>query len=135
MDVEKYWSAKQSKRRIFVSFIFSTFLLALILPFAKASVVLNATDFIGFNISASEIARIVSGGLIVSGGWVNSTNAAFNQICLSGICKTSWPSSSLVGGSGTINYIPIWTASDTLGNSIIYQSGRKYWNWNGKSSI
>lgn len=28
-----------------------------------------------------------------------------------------------VGGSGTANYLPLWTAGTTLGNSIIYQSG------------
>jgi hypothetical protein len=28
-----------------------------------------------------------------------------------------------VGGSGTTNYIPIWTDSTTLGDSIIYQTG------------
>ena len=77
-----------------ISFVI-LFLFILLLPLAKASVVLNATDFIGFNISASEVARIVSGGLIVSGGWVNATNAAFNKICLSNDCKTSWPTGGL----------------------------------------
>jgi hypothetical protein len=28
-----------------------------------------------------------------------------------------------IGGSGTTNYIPIWTSSTNLGNSTIYQSG------------
>lgn len=28
-----------------------------------------------------------------------------------------------VGGTGTTNYIPIWTNSTTLGNSILYQTG------------
>jgi len=107
------------------------FLFILLLPLAKASVVLNATDFIGFNISASEIARIVSGGLIVSGGWVNATNANFSQICLGGNCKTFWPSSNLVGGSGSIGYIPVWTASDTLGNSLINQTGGNVWITSG----
>uniref|UniRef100_A0A7V2ZMJ2 Uncharacterized protein n=1 Tax=Ignavibacterium album TaxID=591197 RepID=A0A7V2ZMJ2_9BACT len=30
-----------------------------------------------------------------------------------------------VGGSGTTNYIPLFTGSTTLGNSVIYQSGSK----------
>jgi len=110
------------KRGIFARGIFSVFLLILLLPLAKASVVLNATDFIGFNISASEVARIVSGGLIVSGGWVNATNAAFNQICLSGNCKTGWPA-NLVGGTGSANYIAKWQDSSTLTSSIIYEIG------------
>ncbi|MEM5881763.1 MAG: hypothetical protein QXR71_04260 [Candidatus Aenigmatarchaeota archaeon] len=29
----------------------------------------------------------------------------------------------VVNGSGTANYIPIWSSSSSLGNSIIYQSG------------
>jgi len=56
--------------------------------------------------------------------WINATNVnVSNQLCLGGVCKTSWPSGGLVGGSGTANYIAMWTASDTLGNSWIYQSG------------
>ena len=33
------------------------------------------------------------------------------------------PMAAQVGGSGTTNYIPIWTDSATLGNSIIFQTG------------
>jgi len=113
------------KKEIFARVTFSVFLLILLLPLAKASVVLNATDFIGFNISASEIARMVSGGLIVSGGWVNGTNAAFTQICLSGNCKTSWPA-NLVGGTGSANYIAKWQDPNTLTySSVIYESSGK----------
>jgi len=111
------------KKEIFARGIFSVFLLILLLPLAKASVILNATDFIGFNISANEIARIVSGGLIVSGGWVNATNANFSQICLGGNCKTSWPA-NLVGGTGSANYIAKWQDPNTLTySSVIYESG------------
>ncbi|MEM7823710.1 MAG: hypothetical protein QW633_03650, partial [Candidatus Aenigmatarchaeota archaeon] len=63
---------------------------------------------------------IISSDLLV-GNWINGTNFnVANQLCLGGICKTSWPGG--ISGSGTANYIPIWTAIDTLGNSIIYQS-------------
>ena len=41
--------------------------------------------------------------------------------------SASGPSLSLnvppLGGSGTTNYIPIWTNSTTLGNSVLFQSG------------
>src|SRR5215471_18428608 len=30
--------------------------------------------------------------------------------------------SAQVGGGGTINYLPIWTDSNTLGNSVLFQS-------------
>jgi hypothetical protein len=35
------------------------------------------------------------------------------------------PAAAGIDGSGTTNYLPIWTAGTTLGNSIIYQSGSK----------
>ncbi|MBI2542782.1 MAG: tail fiber domain-containing protein [Candidatus Aenigmarchaeota archaeon] len=66
---------------------------------------------------------------ILTGGWVNASylnaSASVNTttLCIAGICKSSWPSAAVVGGSGTANYIPIWTAGDTLGNSLIYQTG------------
>ncbi|MEM5853470.1 MAG: hypothetical protein QW228_03830 [Candidatus Aenigmatarchaeota archaeon] len=58
---------------------------------------------------------------LIAGNWINASNFnVSNVICLGGICKSSWPV-SLVGGSGTPGYIPLWTASDSLGNSVIYQ--------------
>ncbi|MEM5766021.1 MAG: hypothetical protein QW423_00005, partial [Candidatus Aenigmatarchaeota archaeon] len=58
---------------------------------------------------------------LTNGNWMNASSFnVSNQLCLGGICKTNWPT-SLIGGSGTANYIPIWTAGDTLGNSVIYQ--------------
>jgi len=37
--------------------------------------------------------------------------------------KSSAPPPGTVTGSGTTNYIPMWTGSTTLGNSYIYQNG------------
>ncbi|MEM4523089.1 MAG: hypothetical protein QW738_07770, partial [Nitrososphaeria archaeon] len=37
--------------------------------------------------------------------------------------------------SGTANYIPIWTESNTLGNSIIYQTEENIWITNGNLNI
>ena len=41
------------------------------------------------------------------------------QLCLGGVCQSSWPSA----GSGTTNTITKWTASNTLGDSIITDNG------------
>jgi hypothetical protein len=35
------------------------------------------------------------------------------------------PSSPTIGGSGTPNYIPIWTSSTDLGDSLIYQTDER----------
>ena len=39
--------------------------------------------------------------------------------------RVAGPSPLTVGGSGTKNFIPIWTNSTTLGNSILFQSSSK----------
>jgi len=44
------------------------------------------------------------------------------MFCIGSNCISSWPTGNLSGG-GTANYIPVWTGSNSLGNSIIYQSG------------
>ena len=46
-------------------------------------------------------------------------------LCIGNDCRSSWPGGGggEVNGSGTVNYIPKWIASKTLGNSVIYQSG------------
>ncbi|MEM5810198.1 MAG: DUF86 domain-containing protein [Candidatus Aenigmatarchaeota archaeon] len=64
-------------------------------------------------------------------GWGNLTN--YPSACPSGYavqaigdtltCIQINATQGVVNGSGTANYIPIWTSSSTLGNSIIYQSG------------
>src|SRR6266851_2376454 len=33
------------------------------------------------------------------------------------------PMAAQVGGTGTTNYVPIWSNSSTLGNSALFQSG------------
>jgi len=83
--------------------------------------------------SASGVLSLVS-HLLVS-NWVNASSFnASNQICLGGVCKSSWPS-SLVGGSGTANHIPLWSASDTLGNSLINQTGSNVWITSGSLNL
>lgn len=80
--------------------------------------------------------------LTTSGGGVKAENASATQpagyfnntgggsaltigtggITLNNVNRTSWPSSG-VGGSGTTNYIPKFTAGTTLGNSSIFDNG------------
>lgn len=44
-----------------------------------------------------------------------STNAASNA--------SAAPPASAVTGTGTVNFLPIWTGSSTIGNSVLFQSG------------
>lgn len=50
-----------------------------------------------------------------------ATKGNFTNLCISGDCKTSWPTG--VTGSGTTGTLPIWTSSTALGNSPISYSG------------
>jgi hypothetical protein len=57
--------------------------------------------------------------LDVKGGYIRSDTG----FCIGESCITTWPSGGGgIGGSGTTNYIPIWTGSTSLGNSVIYQN-------------
>lgn len=47
-------------------------------------------------------------------------NGYFANLTLGGVTISSWPSGG-VGGSGTANYIPLWTAGTTLGDSRFFQ--------------
>ena len=49
--------------------------------------------------------------------------ALYSVVVLSLIVAWGPQVAAQVGGSGTPNYIPIWTSSSSLGNSNIYQSG------------
>jgi hypothetical protein len=51
-------------------------------------------------------------------GTVNVTN----QVCIAGTCRSTWPSGN-ASGVGTANYIPKWSDSSNLTNSIIYDNG------------
>lgn len=50
-------------------------------------------------------------------------NATGGDICITGGNCLSTVGSGTIGGSGTTNYVPKFTASATLGNSIIYDNG------------
>lgn len=49
-------------------------------------------------------------------------NVRANGFCINASCITSWGSGSM-GGSGTTNYVPKFTAATTLGNSLIFDNG------------
>ena len=67
-------------------------------------------------------------GVILNAGikdYTGATGTAGQVLSSTGSADVEWVSLSEiqgVDGSGTANYIPIWTDSDTLGNSAIYQS-------------
>lgn len=54
-------------------------------------------------------------------GTITGTDIANNTIGPEKLNFT--PGSGTIGGSGTTNYLPLFTASTTLGNSILYETG------------
>jgi hypothetical protein len=44
-------------------------------------------------------------------------------LCTIGLALAALPAVAQVTGSGTTNYVPVWTSSSAIGNSKIYQSG------------
>src|SRR5271165_5945699 len=52
-----------------------------------------------------------------------SSIASAQQSAPTSATKSSAPPPGTVTGSGTTNYIPMWTGSTTLGNSYLYQNG------------
>lgn len=67
----------------------------------------------------------VSGTLGISNGGTNSTTYTSNQFLWyngTSIVASGYSNTSFVGGSGTTDYVPLWTASQTLGNSRLFQN-------------
>jgi len=60
-------------------------------------------------------------GPAASASTASAAQAANQALITSSKAQTQGPLT--VGGTGTTNYIPIWTNSTTLGNSILYQTG------------
>ncbi|HET8581406.1 MAG TPA: hypothetical protein VFL98_02980 [Candidatus Paceibacterota bacterium] len=58
---------------------------------------------------------------IKTGGFWASSIGSDNGYCIGSSCITSWPSG--LGGSGSTNYVPKFTAGTTLGNSLISDNG------------
>jgi hypothetical protein len=74
--------------------------------------------FISFGTSNAERLRISSAGVITVANLAGS-GARLVVADASGNLSATTVSSSIVGGSGTTNYIPKFTASSTIGNSQI----------------
>jgi hypothetical protein len=77
---------------------------------------INNNQKIGINNNNPQYTLDVSGD-------INSTNRIIsNTFCLGNNCITSWPQGGGgLSGAGTANYIPRWTGTYSLGNSIIQQ--------------
>jgi hypothetical protein len=76
----------------------------------------------GYNLQIAGTNVIDTNRNIINVNWVNASNFnASNLICLGGICKNIWPSSSLVGGSGASGQVAFWIGSDTIsGDNQLY---------------
>jgi hypothetical protein len=84
---------------------------------------------IGDNLIAPEHRLHVSGDAIISGVLYDSTNSsgAAGHVFTSEVGGPQWKMIedvlSGVGGNGTAEYIPRWVDADTIGDSVIAQSG------------
>ena len=84
---------------------------------------------IGDNLIAPEHRLHVSGDAIISGVLYDSTNSSgvAGHVFTSEAGGPQWKMIedvlSGVGGNGTADYVPRWTDSDTIGDSVISQSG------------
>ena len=84
---------------------------------------------IGNNLVDPQHRLHVSGDAIISGVLYDSTNSSgvSGHVLTSEVGGPQWKMIedvlSGVGGNGTANYVPKWEDSDTIGNSIIYESG------------
>lgn len=82
------------------------------------------------SVTATERLRVSAAGTIgfppyptIFYSWPSAWPAGNYLLQCSTAGVLSWvaPPSAGVGGSGTINYVPIWTAATTLGNSALFQ--------------
>jgi hypothetical protein len=88
---------------------------------------LGTFNFGNYGNGATGLTLGVQGSLSIVGfnnnglGTLNTYQICFNN----GVdCRTTWPAGGGgVGGSGTTNYVPLFTAASTLGNSLFTQNG------------
>ena len=87
------------------------------------------TPYVGIGTPTPEHHLHVSGDAIISGVLYDSTNSSgvLGEVLTSEVGGPQWKMIedvlSGVGGNGTAEYIPRWTDSDTIGDSVISQSG------------
>ena len=58
-----------------------------------------------------------------SGASSSSGSPVANRDAAPGVSTKNRPPASTITGSGTTNYLPLWTGSTTLGNSVLFQTG------------
>ena len=86
-------------------------------------------NYVGIGTDEPEHHLHVSGDAIISGVLYDSTNSSgvSGHVLTSEVGGPQWKMIedvlSGVGGNGTAEYIPRWTDSDTIGDSVISQSG------------
>jgi len=132
-------------------FALFTFIFLLVPVFARSFIVYNvsnpsqsyftvngSTGYIGIGTSSPSYPLDIVGnvrwsGTLVSGSvpWARLTNFPSSCSCPDGYavqvvnnncqCIQINSTQGVISGSGTTNYIPIWTGSSSLGNSVIYQ--------------
>jgi len=92
----------------------------------------NALDVVGNIWSSGSLMGSYLQVNYVNGSLIPYSNVSFNLGSSSNWWANLYVQNLYVGslngqaplvGSGTANYIPIWTSSNSLGNSVIYQSG------------
>jgi hypothetical protein len=103
--------------------------LATVLDSSNAAYAWNMNQYVRTSDSVEFDNIIANGDLKVIGAFRDSNGSvgSSGQILSSTVTGTAWiaaPSGGgTLSGSGTTNYIPKWTGSTSLGNSIIYESG------------
>jgi hypothetical protein len=88
---------------------------------------INSSSNVGIGTDSPSQKLHVAGGLRVTGAYYDSNNSAGSsgEILTSTGTGTDWVSLSSISGvdgTGTANYVPKWTDTDTIGNSAIYDS-------------
>jgi hypothetical protein len=85
------------------------------------SVVYETAGNIGIGTTTPGAKLEVNGQVKITGGAPGAGKVLTSDA--SGLATWQTPAAGGVGGSGTANYLPLWTAGTTLGNSVVYQSG------------
>jgi hypothetical protein len=102
---------------------------ATVLDSSNAPYAWNMNQYVRTSDSVEFDNIVANGDLKVIGAFRDSNGnvGSSGQILSSTVTGTAWiaaPSGGgTLSGSGTANYVPKWTGSTSLGNSIIYESG------------
>jgi hypothetical protein len=130
----KYILCKNTHLNFFFGFFQdfkSDYLLIIILTFltqiAGAQIHINTNNNVGVGTNTPTVKLEVAGDTKLNAKLIDNTSSAgtSGQLLSSSGNGVQWinPPQTGLGGSGTQNYIPIWNSNNSLGNSIIFQSG------------